>query len=140
MYDYERYQHWWNGRLIEDYLDTRMKYGHIYYENASKFDFEDGFEPVSPYGCEMFQNGEYRTSIIIPELEVEIVGYYTNPPIQACVTLHNGEFIVVEEMDAERTAYWSEYQEKLKREFDPIKARARRFQVSTEERRGGKEC
>ena len=131
MYDYERYQHWWNGRLIEDYLDTRMKYGHIYYENASKFDFENGFEPVSPYGCEMFQNGEYRTSIIIPELGVEVVGHHTKPPTYHDVTLQNGEFIIVKEINAEKIPYWSEDQEKLKREFDHIKARDARLQFYT---------
>ena len=75
QYDYARYQHWWNGKLVEDYLDPEYHYGHLIEEGCS--DLEGDFEPVSPLGCEMFQKGQWYEDIRLIENQVEIMFPYS---------------------------------------------------------------
>ena len=67
MYDYDRFQHWWNGQLINDFLRAGYHYGHLMEERCNEIKWKDNFEPVSPYGCEMYQLGHFDYSIQLPE-------------------------------------------------------------------------
>ena len=49
MYDYYRWQHWWHGQLIKDYVSGLYHYGHLMEEGYDDVTyFENNFEPVNP--------------------------------------------------------------------------------------------
>ena len=140
MYDYVRCQHWWNGQLIKDELGTPYHYGHLIAEGCSTLNFKDGFEPVNPLGCELFQKGQLLFVFQIPESRVEVwLSEFPSDPYDSSRQgiEHIGSVFGTTELNDYGILYWTEGLERLKHEFDPIKARDARLRFYTEKLTNG---
>ena len=134
QYDYNRYQHWWIGRLIEDYLAPKYHYGHLIEEGCS--DLKSDFEPISPLGCEMFQKGQWYRNILLLENQVEIKFPYS--PYGDDGVLQTGKIIELTQYPGDEewvgSAEWiAEERERLENiHFDPVVAREQRLHMYPE--------
>ena len=130
MYDYDRFQHFWNGQLIEDVLEAGYHYGHLMEEWCNEIKWKDNFEPVSPYGCEMYQEGNWCYCIPLPENRVETEMMCS--PYGIAGILRTGKILDTEELSDYGAIQALGDLEKDKQEFDPIKAREKRLLFYTE--------
>ena len=130
MYDYDRCQHWWNGQLLKDFLRAGYHYGHLMVEGCNEIIWKDNFEPVSPYGCEMYQLGHFDYSIQLPENRIWARMMWS--PYGIYVILKTGKILDTRELSDYESRKVLKWLEKDKREFDPIKAREKRLLFYTE--------
>ena len=129
MFDYARYQNWWNGRLVEDFLRSPKGYGHLLAEGCSELTCSDNFEPVSPFGCEMFRLGRFGIrEITLPENSAEVkFDYSPYPPYGIQQT---GRIIEVDYREELIYNYERSRLEAIR--FNPVTAREARLQFFKE--------